>query len=66
MRRSSVARCATGVSWTTGHAARTSWTAEPVVEATLRLQFLLADRDEAVAVARRQRDETREMVLDLI
>jgi hypothetical protein len=30
------------------------------VEAILRLQFLLADRDEAVAVARRQRDEARE------
>jgi hypothetical protein len=32
------------------------------VEAILRLQFLLADRDEAVAVARRQRDEAREGV----
>jgi len=30
------------------------------VEAILRLQFLLADREEAVAVARRQRDEARE------
>jgi hypothetical protein len=30
------------------------------VEAILRLQFLLADRNEAVAVARRQRDEARE------
>ena len=30
------------------------------VEAILRLQFLLADRDEAVAVARRQRDEAPE------
>jgi hypothetical protein len=30
------------------------------VEAILRLQFLLADRDEEVAVERRQRDEARE------
>jgi hypothetical protein len=30
-----------------------------VVETVVRLQFLLADRDEAVAVAGRQRDEAR-------
>jgi len=30
------------------------------IEAILRLQSLLADREEAVAVARRQRDEARE------
>jgi hypothetical protein len=34
------------------------------VETILRLQFLLADRDKAVAVARRQRDEAREAVRD--
>jgi hypothetical protein len=34
------------------------------VEAILRLQFLLADREEAVAVARRQRDEAREALRD--
>ena len=32
------------------------------VKAILRLQFLLADHDEAVALARRQRDEAREAV----
>jgi hypothetical protein len=30
------------------------------VEAILRLQFLLADRDQTVAAVRRQRDEARE------
>jgi hypothetical protein len=31
-----------------------------IIEECLRLQFLLADREEALAVARRQRDEARE------
>jgi hypothetical protein len=36
------------------------------VEAILRLQFLLADRDEAVAVTRRQRDEVREAIRNVM
>jgi hypothetical protein len=36
------------------------------VEAILRLQFPLADRDEAVAVACHQRDEVREVIRNVM
>jgi hypothetical protein len=39
-------------------------TACDAVEAILRLRLLLADRDEAVAVTRRQRDESRKAERD--
>lgn len=39
---------------------------ETAVEAILRLEFLLADREHALAVVRQQRDEARSQLQDAI